>query len=42
MANLKDKIEVEYENIDKLIREFPTPANCPFSNFYNYTTFYLK
>ena len=33
MANLKDKIEVEYENIDRLIREFPTPAQLPFLEF---------
>ncbi len=33
MANLKDKIEAEYENIDKLILELPVKDRLPFLEF---------
>ena len=33
MANLKDKIEAEYENIDKLIAELPPADRLPFLEF---------
>ncbi len=33
MVNLKDKIEAEYENIDKLVRELPPSKQLPFLEF---------
>jgi len=33
MADLKDKIEAEYENIDKLISELPPANRLPFLEF---------
>ena len=33
MANLKDKIEAEYENIDRLILELPEKERLPFLEF---------
>jgi len=33
MAKLKDKIEAEYENIDKLIHEIPEKNKLPFLRF---------
>jgi len=33
MAKLKEKIEAEYENIDKLISELPVKDNLPFLQF---------
>lgn len=33
MATLKDKIEAEYENIDKLITEFPRKNKLPYLQF---------
>jgi len=33
MANLKDKIEAEYENIDKLIAELLPADRLPFLEF---------
>lgn len=33
MAKLKDKIEAEYENIDKLISELPAKEKLPFLQF---------
>ena len=33
MANIKDKIEAEYESIDKLILELPEKGRLPFLEF---------
>ena len=33
MASLKDKIEAEYENIDRLILELPEKERLPFLEF---------
>lgn len=33
MAKLKDKIEAEYENIDKLLSEMPSEEKLPFLQF---------
>ncbi len=33
MARLKDKIETEYENIDRLVSEFPAKEKLPYLQF---------
>lgn len=33
MVNLKDKVQAEYENIDKLIDELPAKDELPFLQF---------
>lgn len=37
MASLKDKIEAEYENIDKLVAEIPPADGLPFLEFLLHT-----